>query len=89
MGGVGTRFEVGDPWERCPQTSLCACSCKGLTREEGGLLPARPTLPVASPQIGARVASLRSLSSAGAKGVFPVSVSLGVYRGETGNGVLS
>jgi hypothetical protein len=42
------------PWD----LSLCACSSK-VSNEEGGLLPARPTLLLASPQIGARVASLR------------------------------
>ncbi len=43
------------PWD----LSHYACSSKVMKQAEGGPLPARPTLLLARPQIGARVASLR------------------------------
>ena len=62
VGVIGSGPEVAGTGGPVPQTpwdlSLCACSSK-VTKEEGGPFPARPTLLVASPQIGAQVASLR------------------------------
>ena len=64
VGLCGSALEVGWLWgtlsPRPPwDLSLCACSSK-VSKKEGGPFPARPTLLLASPQIGARVASLRS-----------------------------
>jgi len=66
--------------------AFSTCSSKG-SRKLGGPLPARPLAVWPRLQIGARVASLRCPILRWSKGcIFPFSVSLGVYRAETGNG---
>lgn len=84
-----------DGWEaggRCPPDPLgfnrCfPCSSRGGKEEPGEPLEksARPLL-LARPQSALGFHPWRALSSAGAKGLFPVSVSLGVYRVGKGKG---
>src|SRR5690242_10586176 len=78
------------PGGRCPPgplgfIALCLLQ-QGIEelKRRGGPLPARPTLLFASLQIGARVASPQSPILRWSNWLFPVSVSLGVYRAGKG-----
>ena len=86
--GVGNELEVGGPGGRCPPDPLGFIALgllqQGVEDKRAGRFQPAPPCCWQAPRSALGSHPCVALSSAGAKGVFPVSVSLGVYR--AGNG---